>query len=157
MWVFWGVALSFIAVALAAVLYPLLKKRETLGVDRRAMNVEIYKSQFEELENDLGNGTISEEQHAQARADLERALLTDVPDEQAVKQAQIEQGLARLYTRAAAIVVVIALPLVSLVLYGKIGAGEPGVHPDVAAKMAGGAGAQHKQIAQMVAALAEKL
>ena len=64
--------------ALAWVLLPLLHRpaRESF-VARRAANLAVLRDQLTELDADLANGAISPENHARARADLERRVLEE--------------------------------------------------------------------------------
>lgn len=72
------IAVVMVAVAIAWILWPLLRPSLTTTVEHRAANVAIFKDQFADLDADLGRGTITSEQYAEAKAELERRLLDDV-------------------------------------------------------------------------------
>src|SRR5687768_7630462 len=64
--------------ALAWVLPPLLRRRaQTGGVESPQSNLAVLRDQVAELDADLANGTIVPEQHASARAELERRVLEE--------------------------------------------------------------------------------
>ena len=71
--------------ALAAMLFvalPLLRARQPLNAPAQdAANVSIYNDQLLELENDLGNGLLTQQQYDHAKPELERRLLQDVTGE----------------------------------------------------------------------------
>ena len=79
---FWALFFIFIAVALAFVLPPLLRRDVRLGqVDRKEANVAIYYDQLAELKADLDSGELDAEQYEDARREIEKRLSEDVPPE----------------------------------------------------------------------------
>lgn len=80
---FWALLLLFIAVALAFVLPPLLRRDIRPGqiaqVDRKEVNVAIYYDQLAELKADLDNGELDAAQYEDARREIEKRLSEDVP------------------------------------------------------------------------------
>lgn len=81
---FWAFFLLFIAVALAFVLPPLLRRNAKLGqVDRKEANVAIYYDQLAELKADLDSGELDAAQYEDARREIEKRLSEDVPLEPA--------------------------------------------------------------------------
>jgi cytochrome c-type biogenesis protein CcmH len=75
---FWGAAAASVAIALAFVLPPLLRKREIAAkAARRDINIAVYRDQMKELEADRGNGLASEEQFQAAKLELEARLAED--------------------------------------------------------------------------------
>lgn len=152
--VFWIVAVLFIALTLALLLPPLLKKRTTAVVAREDLTVTVYKDQFAELENDLKNGVISQEQYDQAKRDIERNLLADM---KLLKDGQPLETATRTKTAWAAVAVVgLLVPVSSVMLYGKWGAGEAGINPEAATPQV--STDQHNaNLQEMVAELEAKL
>jgi cytochrome c-type biogenesis protein CcmH len=148
-----GIALM-LALALAFVLPPLLRRPHANGVDRNALNVELHRVRLAELEADLAAGTLSAAQFDQARQDLERDLLGEVGDD-----AQSVAAPQR--TRGVALVLAGLLPLLALGLYYRLGAWESldstfvTAHPDMPAQ----AGAQTSlpPVDEMVQKLEERL
>ncbi len=60
------------------VLLPVLRRRNSArDVSPDRVNINIYRDQLRELDDDLAAGTIDDAQHAEARAELERRLLED--------------------------------------------------------------------------------
>lgn len=75
---FWGAAAAFVAVALAFVLPPLLRKREaTAKAARRDINIAVYRDQMKEMEADRSNGLLTEDQFQTAKVELEARLAED--------------------------------------------------------------------------------
>lgn len=119
MMLFWLICAALVAIGLAFVLPPLLQRseNETEGSDTSSKdaNVEVYRDQLAELESDLGNGLISEEQYQQDRQEFERRLLEDVA---ATDQPTASKNSNR---RKLAYVLALAVPLVAVVFYLRVG------------------------------------
>src|SRR5258705_10968046 len=79
MMAFWLMAAALAAGALAWVLRPFLRRQGWRRLSRSEANVSIYKDQLRELDADLAAGTLSPDDHARARLELEARLLEDVP------------------------------------------------------------------------------
>jgi cytochrome c-type biogenesis protein CcmH len=83
---FWALFFIFIAVALAFVLPPLLRRDVKPGqagsrVGRKEANVAIYYDQLAELKADLDSGELDAAQYEDARREIEKRLSEDVPSE----------------------------------------------------------------------------
>lgn len=153
MTMFWVYALLLTAVALAILVTPLMRNRARMGtgVSRAASNLTVIKDQFAELDADLAAGTIERGQWEAARADLQRGLLEGAGDAAATAPAPMGRATV------AAIAIVVAVPVVSILLY--FGVGSPqALDPS---KVSAAQGAPHQltqeQIESMVARLAQRL
>ncbi len=130
------------------VVVPLLRRREAGGgVETGRANLAILRAQLIELEVDLASGTLSAQQHASARAELERRVLEEGAAGGGTGQASPAGG------RIAAISLAVLIPLSALSIYLWIG--EPdGLRPEALA-------AEHKvtpaEVDEMVARLAARL
>jgi cytochrome c-type biogenesis protein CcmH len=113
---FWGIGAALAAIALVLVLRPLIFSRKSLGVQRNAANVSIYRDQLRELDADLASGRLAAADYARARSELEARLLEDVAEESGVRRG----GGAR----ALAVTLALAVPLCAAALY--FAAGNPG-------------------------------
>ena len=113
---FIAVATVMVAIALAWLLWPLLRHARRPVVERHVANASIYRDQFADLDADLRRGTISETQYAEARGELERRLLDEGRAQGATSAAPAGSG------RTTAIVVALAVPLVAGLMYWKLGA-----------------------------------
>jgi cytochrome c-type biogenesis protein CcmH len=147
-----------IALGLAFVLPALVKQRgEDDKTSRAQANVLIYRDQLNELDADLGNGTISVEQHAVGRRELEKRALEDtlaaVND---VTPLQAGRG------RWAPIALAVLIPIAAVGLYLKVGKPEA-IAPQAAAPMGAAAPAgsteasPHSTSFDSIRAMAEKL
>jgi len=78
---FWLFAVLLLIIVLAVLLRPLLGEYADENEDGDRLNLSVYKQQLQELEADRERGTITEEQMERARMDIERAVLSEVPEE----------------------------------------------------------------------------
>lgn len=113
---FWALILLFVAVALAFVLPPLLRRDVSLGqqVDRKMANVAIYHDQLSELKSDLGSGELDAAQYEDARRELEKRLCEDMPPDPV-------PVTANRMDRWPGFVVAGALPVAAIALYMVLG------------------------------------
>lgn len=113
--IFWGCILLFIAVALAFVLPPLLRKTPAMAqVDRSQANIAIYQDQLQELQADLASGALSQNQYQSARMEIEKRLSEDVP-------AQADRTDTVQPKRWAGWALIGIIPLTALTLYMLLG------------------------------------
>ena len=109
------------ALAVAASLFvalPLLKGHVTpgFGASRNELKISVYRDQLEELDADRRAGRLGADQYEQARGELERRLLEEVPDA-GVRVA----APARRRPPAAALAAGVAVPLVAGLVYLALG------------------------------------
>ena len=71
-------AAILVAVTLVVLLRPWNRKPKPAAGSTSDINAGIYRDQLAELDRDLAAGTLSADDHAQARAELQRRLLDDV-------------------------------------------------------------------------------
>jgi len=116
---FWLIAAVFIGVALAFVLPPLLQREaaEAPGGDNET-NVEVYRDQLSELDEDLQSGIISAEQYQQDRDEIERRLLADVSDVPPVPDRT--SGLAHANQRTV-YALALGIPVAAIAFYYLVG------------------------------------
>ena len=114
MTVFLIIAALMVAAAAGWVLWPLLSPGDARPVEHAAANVSIFKDQFADLDVDLERGTLSTDQHAEAKAELQRRLLEDV-------RASPTTGSDRRSHRWAAVAVALITPFATAALYWQIG------------------------------------
>lgn len=130
MMVFWIVAVLLIAAALLFLLPPLIQRGQSSAgedtFDRDELNVTIFKDQLAELERDLSVNILSQEQFELAKHDLERSFLQGGDAEAVEPVSQMD----RVIGRSAAVVISILIPIMAVVLYNTLGAGEDGLHPE---------------------------
>ncbi len=108
------IAALFVAVALAFVLPPLLRREPRHAeASREAINARIYREQLDELRADLARGAIDQAQFDRARLDLERRIV----DEHERPPVSLAAGRSL----KTAIAIGIAIPLVAGLAYWKFG------------------------------------
>ncbi|GAO36516.1 cytochrome C biogenesis protein [Sulfuricella sp. T08] len=150
---FWALFLLFIAVALAFVLPPLLRRDVRPGrmnqVDRKEANVAIYYDQLAELKADLDSGDLDAAQYEDARREIEKRLSEDVPLESA-PVATVQAG------RWPGFVLAGAIPVLAIALYVSLGNPEALLTSRTEAPAAVAEQGQH-DAAPMIAALEAKL
>jgi cytochrome c-type biogenesis protein CcmH len=111
---FWAIATAMTALALAFVLPRLVSRREPpRRPSPKATNVAVFRDQMAELDRELAAGNLTREQHAQARVEIERRLLSDVDDRERVVFAGT--------TPATALALGIALPTLAFLAYALFG------------------------------------
>lgn len=123
---FWILAIVIIAAVLAWVLPPLFRRPpDPHAMDRRDLNIAVYRDQHQELEEDFRNGLLSAAQRDAARAELEARLAQDALTGAASLPAR-DTGHRRLGGTLAVMIPAFALGVYLLV-------GEPGFMIQVAA------------------------
>jgi cytochrome c-type biogenesis protein CcmH len=75
--IFIALAAILTLLAVACVLYPLLRPAPPDGVSSQRLNTAIYREQLEALERDFAKGNISPTEHEAARDELQLRLLDD--------------------------------------------------------------------------------
>ena len=111
---FVAVAIAMVAIALVAVVWPLLRPARGPVVERRASNASIYRDQFADLDADLARGTLSADQYSEAKTELERRVLDEV-------KGPVTAGTV-VPRRMAALAVGLVIPLAAALLYWRLGA-----------------------------------
>ncbi len=135
-----------VVVTLAFLLVPLLRRpTEAADASRTALNAEIYRGQFAELDADLAAGSLSRDDFEEGRRELQRRLLEDAGSEAQSAVTGRRAGLS-------ALLIGITLPVAAALLYFSLG-NLPALSPERA--QAPKVTAQ--QIEEMVARLAARL
>lgn len=121
--IFWLVCAAFVGIGLAFVLPPLLqrspKEAEPADTSSKEANVEVYRDQLAELEREHSSGLVSDEQYQQDRQEYEHRLLEDVA---IVSQPAVNNSAKSLSnTRSLAYILAMALPVVAVVFYLRVG------------------------------------
>jgi len=107
-------------VAIALLVYPLLKVRQNESLAYKESNLKINKEKIKELDLDLKEGRIDQNFYQSAREELDRELLIDIP-------AVNKQNAALHYTKTAkrqpalALMISIFVPMLALLLYLDLG------------------------------------
>ncbi len=147
------IAAVMVAVALAWLLVPLLRRRPRAHVDREASNVALLADALQELDRDVAAGTLPAERYDQARAELEARVLEESTSERASAAAPSNAGVW------SAAIVGAVVPIAAVVLYLLLG--DPGAFSpqarEAVAKADGGHDFTPAQIDEMVARLTAKL
>ncbi len=163
---FWLLCALLIVIALAFVLPPLLQQESQTAIvlsdtDRKQANIAVYKDQLAELKSDLDNGIVSQEQYDRDVVEIERRLLEDTASTSSVSKVTGVQQRNVAYAAA------VAIPLIAVVFYLKVGVPQAISNPSTldtmprstaAAPASMGEGERSaEQIAANVDKLAEKL
>lgn len=112
---FWIFFLVFIAVALAFVLPPLLRRNVSASkVNRKELNIAIYHDQLADLKADLDSGELDASQYEDARLEIEKRLSEDVPSETVTAAAS--QSI-----RWPGFVLAGAIPVIAIAMYAYLG------------------------------------
>lgn len=146
---FIAIATLMVVVALAWVLLPLLRSSPGGAIERRAANLSIYRDQFTDLDADLKRGTISPQQHAEAKAELERRMLDDAQSEGEPAAS------ARNTSYRTALALLLAVPVLAGLLYAKLGS--PDAFSPLATKPENSHQLSGEQVEEMITKLQQRL
>ncbi|MBX9902811.1 MAG: c-type cytochrome biogenesis protein CcmI [Burkholderiales bacterium] len=143
-------SIALAVIVLLLVVPPLLRRAAPAqdGNSPDKVNINIYRDQLRELEEDLAAGTIGREQHAEARSELERRLLEDTGRDAPDAAATPRTG------RFTEMAIAAIIPVMAIGLYLIVGTPE-GITPPPPASAAGNITPQ--QVEQMVEKLAARL
>jgi cytochrome c-type biogenesis protein CcmH len=112
---FWVVAAACVAVALAFLLPPLLRRKNAAAkAARRDINIAVYRDQLKEMEADRSNGLLSEAQFETAKLELEARLAEDA-------LAQADAAAAPVGSRKLGFSLAAVLPVAAFGLYFLLG------------------------------------
>jgi cytochrome c-type biogenesis protein CcmH len=110
-------ATLMIVVAAAFVLPPLWLglRAPKAKVDRKAMNLDIFRDQVSDLEREKAEGTISGTEFEQAKNEIQRRLLDEIEPESTAPQGDHASS------RKIAIAVLLLIPILAALGYAKLG------------------------------------
>jgi cytochrome c-type biogenesis protein CcmH len=145
MTVFIVAAAAAVALVLVLLMRPFFRKLAPGQASRAQLNAAIYRDQFVKLDQDLAEGTLAQEDYAQARAELQRRVLEDSQAEETAVTARAP--------RRTMIGIALAVPLVAGGVYLMIGS-PASLQPELAGH---GQMANTQELETMVATLAAKL
>ena len=146
---FWILAGAMLVLALAFIALPVWRNRRRDDIDRDLLNTKVVREQLAELKADRDSGKLDAGAYEAARHDLERELL-DALDHQTDGAADTTHS-----GRWLPLLLVPAIPLVAILLYQQLGAGELSVQPPQA-QNGNGVPSQH-DINLMLEKLVERL
>lgn len=148
MTLFWIIAALLTLLALAVLLWPLLKRNDMKNsVAAEALNVAVYRDQLRELEADRAAGTLTEDNYQRARLELERRMLDDVDQQQ--------HATPQTAGRLSAWLVAAAVPLLAVGVYFVVG--NPRALSPVELPRDTSKGVTAQQVEAMVAKLSERM
>lgn len=124
---FWIIACSLIFSVLAVLAWPLLNRSGGLPNEEERESLGVYRQQFAELEQDRTTGLLTEDQYVQAKAEWERRVLEETGGSQVITGSVVRP----VNTRGLALALIMVIPLVSIVLYWKLGNPLALTHPQI--------------------------
>ncbi|VAW76587.1 Cytochrome c heme lyase subunit CcmH [hydrothermal vent metagenome] len=145
---FWLLAGTMAILALAFIALPLLRKRDSSDIDRDQLNTAVVREQLTELKADMEAGKLDADAYTTARHDLERELLDNVSQDKNKHATSSRDG------RWILAVVLPAVPLLAIMLYQQLGAGEQSANPPQAQN---NAGVSDHEVALMLEKLSQRL
>ncbi|VAW53728.1 Cytochrome c heme lyase subunit CcmH [hydrothermal vent metagenome] len=107
-------------VAIGALVFPVLKVRQSSAVAYKDSNLKINDEKIAELDLDLKEGRINQHYYKAAREELDRELLIDIPVESKDTAALHYTGTAKRHP-ALALMIAIFIPMLALLLYLDMG------------------------------------
>jgi cytochrome c-type biogenesis protein CcmH len=136
-------AVLAVLLVVALLLRPFVWKPRAQRMSHRQMNAAVYREQLAKLEQDLAEGTLGQDDYAQARDDLQRRALEDIREDDAAPTLRAP--------RKTMLAVTLVVPLAAVGLYMVLG--NPGALTESGAAARG----TPPDIERMVAGLAAKL
>lgn len=119
--IFIALAAILTLLAVAWVLFPLLRPAPQDGVSSQRLNTAIYRDQLDALERDLARGTLSPAEHEAARDELQLRLLDDT-DEPAAPSGSTSRAPAGFWSaKLTASVIAVVIPAGAIGMYGWLG------------------------------------
>jgi cytochrome c-type biogenesis protein CcmH len=116
MTLFWIICAALMLVAMLFIALPLWRgNAKNNSVARDAANLEILRDQIVEMDNDLKNGLLTQELHAQGKSELQNRVLDEVGNE--TEQPNAERRPLKLV----AIALSVLLPLAAIGMYTQVG------------------------------------
>ncbi len=117
----WLILIALTALVLALVLLPLVRRPGTVEA-RREYDLSVYRAQLQELERDRERGLLGPDEARAARLEIERRVLAAAADDRTERAPGGTAGGRRL---AITLVLLLALPALSVALYARLG--QPGL------------------------------
>ncbi len=117
---FWVLMILMLLVAIGALVFPVLKVRQSSAVAYKDSNLKINDEKITELDLDLKEGRIDQFFYKAAREELDRELLIDIPAESKETAALHYTSTAKRHP-ALALMITIFIPMLALLLYLDLG------------------------------------
>ena len=149
---FWGMLMLMLLLAIAIVVWPLLKPRQLRSIAYKDSNLGLYEEKLKELDADLAEGRIQQNEYKLAREELDRELLADVPEDSRENAAELF-GVQPKRKPALALFVAAFIPALALLVYMQLGMHAATEETAAAA----GAPGQTLSVAEMTAVLEQRL
>ena len=115
---FWTITAGLMFLAMAFIVFPLLKGRHKTGIGSDELNLSVFKQQLAELDSDLEAGILDQDRYDAARIDLEKELLSDISDKPASDSVPATKGSRWMALSA------LLVPLVAVLFYQLLGSPE---------------------------------
>lgn len=155
LWTLWAAALGLLLLALAGLLWPLLRE-PAVAVSADDGDCErlrrLYRTQRDELDREHQRQALSDEDRAQAMDELDRRLVEDMDAAAATPGARLDRPWQR---RMPAALLSVLLPVGALALYLQVG--DPGAAAALSTGQTGTHADEGADVEAMVARLDERL
>lgn len=117
---FWVLMVVMLLLAIGILVLPLLKVRRASSIAYKESNLKLYDEKVKELDLDLNEGRIDQVFYKVAREELDRELLTDIPEENQETAALHYSSQGKRHP-AIAIMVSVFVPMLAMLLYLELG------------------------------------
>lgn len=115
--IFWTISVLLLLLGMLFVVIPLWRGSvQSNAVQRDTANIQIFRDQISEMDNDLSNGLLTQEMYDQGKQELQSRLLDEVEQSKSLSAKVVTNPFKIL-----ALVFIIFMPLAAIGLYWKIG------------------------------------
>ncbi|MCK4708081.1 MAG: c-type cytochrome biogenesis protein CcmI [Gammaproteobacteria bacterium] len=111
---FWIISIIMLLLAVWFVVSALMGKTQLGNSDQNQQNILIAKEQLNDIEKELADGTLDEADYLQRKAELQKALVSNVEESEANQSQQT-------IPKYALVSVLIVIPLIALPIYSFLG------------------------------------
>lgn len=125
---FWLIAAGLTILILALLVGPLMRRQTPAASGEQEKQLAVYRQQFAELEQDHRNAVLTDSQFQAARRELERRLLEETGSAEGIS-TKVSLPVS---VRTVAVGIAVAIPVVSGLLYWKLGTPLAITHPATA-------------------------
>jgi len=153
---FWLYSIPLVALALLFIVVPVLRFKSIVKKAdsdiRKEKNIEVFKESLAELERDLAEKSISDEEFARLKTELQRSFMRDMEEKESTTRQRAEGAAPK---KLVPLLCILFVPLFSISIYTSIGSARDLALPGILASLSTAETAEAQQ--EALVSLAEFL